>query len=483
MGNQSGAVPTTRRRLLAGGGAGILASAGAGCQTIGGVLDSAPRVTVPSRSVIGDPFPIRLTGFDAETPVEVDLRATDSRGAAFRRTGTISTDAAGAAEVGATLRLPDGSFAQRSARSSDQRVSAGVAGDGPLRMPLHHLEPVNDPSPATFIASDPLEGESPTDLEYDVTVEARVDDASVATTTGTRVYSAGRVTEQRLPVDGLVGWLYEPPGSEPKPGILCLHGSVANPQRRPALQLAAHGYVTVALQYFGPQDVLPGDGTSFRDMHEIPLEYFDRAVAWLTGRDGVLDDRIGVYGISRGGEPALLTGAAFDGPATVVSYVGSARVVSGARGLVSPWTRDGEPLYRSEQLARSIYHTTVAEVEGVCAGTGVVDCDIVAGIPVEAIDGPVLFLTGGDDELWPSPHYSEYGVWRLAQLDHPHPYAHITYAGAGHVFDDPYISYAGRVTEDAFGGSHAANSRAAADAWVRTLAYFDRGLTAPDDRE
>ncbi|MDI3409777.1 acyl-CoA thioester hydrolase/BAAT C-terminal domain-containing protein [Bacillus sonorensis] len=57
-------------------------------------------------------------------------------------------------------------------------------------------------------------------------------------------------------------------------------------------------------------------------MIEIPLEYFQKTLAWLLEQDGLNHERIGIFGRSKGGELALLIGSHFPGIRFVISHVG-----------------------------------------------------------------------------------------------------------------------------------------------------------------
>jgi hypothetical protein len=86
-----------------------------------------------------------------------------------------------------------------------------------------------------------------------------------------------------------------------------------------AALLAAHGLAAVSLAYFGVED-LPDD------LREIPLEYFEQALAWIERQPQLVTDRLGVSGTSRGGELALLLASRYAAIRSVVAWVPSGYV-------------------------------------------------------------------------------------------------------------------------------------------------------------
>src|ERR671936_1469150 len=87
-----------------------------------------------------------------------------------------------------------------------------------------------------------------------------------------------------------------------------------------SLTLAGHGYPVLQLAYFR-EPGLP------QSLTRIPLEYFERALGWLSRQPEVDPRRIVTWGWSRGGEASLLVAATF--PELVhaaVAYVPSAYV-------------------------------------------------------------------------------------------------------------------------------------------------------------
>src|SRR5262249_41530693 len=151
-----------------------------------------------------------------------------------------------------------------------------------------------------------------------------------------------RRTEVRQ--DNLVATLFCPPGVGPSPAVIVLGGSDGGLREAQAALLASHGFVTLALAYFGIDPLPPG-------LVEIPLEYFGSAVRWLSVQKEVDPQALAVMGWSRGGELALLLGASFPEIRAVVAYVPSGVMWSGvpAPGSLreeqsASWTRGGSPL-------------------------------------------------------------------------------------------------------------------------------------------
>ena len=135
---------------------------------------------------------------------------------------------------------------------------------------------------------------------------------------------------RRLPVSdgGLRGVFLVPPGSERHRGVLVVGGSNGGLPIRPAAWLASHGYAVLALAYFRYQDLPP-------QLEAIPLEYFERALAWMSQRPEISGDRFAVMGTSRGGELALQLGSMFPRISAVVAYVPSnVRVASDRKSVV-----------------------------------------------------------------------------------------------------------------------------------------------------
>lgn len=301
-----------------------------------------------------------------------------------------------------------------------------------------------------------------------------------------RVYVRAGVVARDVREDGLVGRMFVPADPGPHPAVLVVGGSnggMAWSSEMAAL-LASHGYAALALAYFAAEGLPP-------TLDRIPLEYFGTALKWLAAHPGVDADRIGVSGVSRGGELALLLGATFPTVRAVVAYVPS--------GIVWPaypesghgaWTLSGEEVPYAKTLT---YDEWDAALAGGRAREGSFDWYLIplrdadyaaaATIPVERINGPVFMISGVDDGLWPATELTEFAVRRFKQKNFPHPVEHLRYPDAGHSIAWPngpttMLKSKHPVSgEDInMGGTPEGTARARQDSWPRMLAFLRNAL-------
>ncbi|MFC3958050.1 acyl-CoA thioester hydrolase/BAAT C-terminal domain-containing protein [Halovivax cerinus] len=292
------------------------------------------------------------------------------------------------------------------------------------------------------------------------------------------------VPSETVRTDGVCGRLFHGLGDGPHPGVLVLHGGggARGYEGTYAAMLAEHGYTVCCVEYFGA----PGTRDALVD---VPLEEFRDAADWLLDRPDVAGDRVGVVGFSRGGEASLVVGARFDAFGAVVAYVPSCFRWQGPSWMagVGPnqptWTLDGDPL----PYLRIEKHVATDEIDDPLGNVGpnpprlalerasAAERDA-AAIPVERIEGPVLLVSGGRDTLWPSAEMASRAAARLANRDHPWRVEHLENPDAGHAIRVPY-RFDGTTDPTAtheFGGTNAANARAATRAWQRTLSTLAR---------
>jgi hypothetical protein len=193
-------------------------------------------------------------------------------------------------------------------------------------------------------------------------------------------------------------------------GVVVLAGSSGRVERRRARLLAQQGLVALAVRWFGG----PGGPAG---ICEIPLETFVAAVDLLRSR-GV--ERVGVLGVSKGAEAALLTAVREPRVDVVVAVSPTAlvwcNVGPGLDGRRHPyrssWTWRGRPLpfvplddsWRPAEAdggpvsVRGWYdlseRTFATRLEA-------------AAIPVERARADLVLVAGGDDAMWSSLRYAE----------------------------------------------------------------------------
>ena len=284
---------------------------------------------------------------------------------------------------------------------------------------------------------------------------------------------------ERVDAAGVFGNFYPAHADARAPGVLLLGGSeggLGPGAVREAQALAEHGFAVLQLAYFG------APGTSKALVH-VPLETFDRGLAWLAGRKGVDGHRLAVMGTSKGAEAALLIAAAHPELKAVVAASPSAVVWPGidfsSREMSSSWSRGGQDL----PFIR--YGTPPADTPGVLyiftgyrIGFDTLPQHPEAAIPVERIRASVRLICGEADTLWPSCPMAQAARERLIAA---HPDADVkvlSYAKAGHAVFGPPVDPAapGFSSLGSVGGSPEGNNAARHQNWPEMLAFLDAKL-------
>ncbi len=309
--------------------------------------------------------------------------------------------------------------------------------------------------------------------------------------------SEERIARQPVERTDLVGTLFYPTTLGPHPTVIVLGGFGGGIREGGAEALVSEGFAALALAYLGT-DPLP------RELVEIPVEYFAEAIAWLKAQPAVDADRIAVMGNSKGGELALLLGATYpEDVKAVVAYAPSAVVWQGVPSNEwtyrlnprSSWSLGGEPLpfvrlasplpSDMPQMTEFFFGEPIA-IGHIFYERALKDrIDVAAAsIAVEKINGPVLVISGTDDQMWPSTRFCEMVIERLEAHDHPSSYEHLRYEGAGHMILMPNSEpEAHQMDRFEVGGSKEANEFANEDSWQKVLGFLRKSLSIRDGGE
>ncbi|SRR5579875_362606 len=405
------------------------------------VAGGHPAVDAAPASGLADgEFHLIVSGLRAGEQVQVEAQATDATGEAWRSDATFAADARGQVNLDHSAPL-----------------AGSYSGIDPAGL-LWSMHPSNGTDPRLAFFVPPRPG-------WKVTLTVRAAGRLIGVIAVRRLMEGPGVSEHPVSLAG-AGFAgdYFAPRATPsgRPGVLVIGGSDPGMQVPidAAALLASHGVPALAVCYFG----CPGLPAN---LDRIPMEYFVRALRWLAARPGVDPGRLWVVGISRGSEAALLLGAYF--PQMVHGVVGEVPSDVVNEALVgfrpvdqSAWTLGGRQLPFTRQFGNP-HPTDVPK----------------AVIPVQRIAGPVLLIAAADDQLWPSPAYSQAIMDRLSAYHRPFPRRLLNLPDAGHDIAEmvPNLPagtstfFQGHIYS--LGGTRASNQAAKVIAWnalLRTLA-------------
>jgi dienelactone hydrolase len=319
----------------------------------------------------------------------------------------------------------------------------------------------------------------PTPMVVTISAEQAGETASIEVT---RCLIGRGVRRSEIREQGLVATFFDHE-SGPRPAVIIVSGSGGGlAEDQPAL-LASRGYTVLSLGYFGMEGVP-------QDLVNIPLEYFGRAIGWVRAHKSVDRERIAVMGASRGGELALLLGATFPQIKAVVAYVPSGVTWGGlsrnpSQQVPASWTRGGEALPFMPSPPPDIEAWSkppVVLTPTFHKAMTLLPREQWPEIEVEKTAGPILMLSGSDDQMWPSLVLADIAAQRLLRHKFAHRFEHVTYAGAGHFIRFPYLPTITEIFHPvvkvlmALGGDAVSNAAADHDSWSRLLGFLAASL-------
>ena len=272
---------------------------------------------------------------------------------------------------------------------------------------------------------------------------------------------------------GLVGTFFSK--EKPTAAILVLGGYSGGLREEKAQLLAEAGFATLTLAYFGMEH-LPSR------LSQIPIEYFEKAIGFLNDVSG----QIGLWGVSRGAELALILGTLFpDRIGAIAAHVPSSVIYGDleTRSSIPAWT------YRNQLIAPSAPFQLRAQETGECESAAIratpsflhsmqdQTAFASSAICVEKLKSPLLLISAGDDQMWPSSLFARQIVERLEKHKSDISCSHIHYPGAGHAPSKGTVAFHPVLKRwFSYGGNPEDNDFAARDWTERTLSFFKEHL-------
>lgn len=294
---------------------------------------------------------------------------------------------------------------------------------------------------------------------------------------------------QKIPIreNGLVATLFLPTSEKPLPVIITLSGSNGGLGENRAKLLASNGFATLALGYFGVDGLPP-------NLQNIPLEYFESAFGWIQQHPKLDSTSVGVYGVSRGAELALILGSLFSDQIHAIVATSPSSVIHSGLGKTpcNAWTCHGKQIGPFAKVPMTDFSTGVGSSAQNPAHIRDAFLEAIkdkesykqAAIPVENITASLMIISGGDDQMWPSEIYANEIQNRLQINGSDIKCIHLHYPRAGHGFSIPNLPHGGPLYFHpkgqkwfSMGGSFYEDQNASQDSWKKLVLFFQSELS------
>ncbi|KAL4238877.1 hypothetical protein ACF0H5_003584 [Mactra antiquata] len=278
-----------------------------------------------------------------------------------------------------------------------------------------------------------------------------------------RWYKSPDVICHRVHEGNVRGKLYMPAGKGPFPGVIDLFGIAGGITEYRSALLASRGIISLSLPYFLYKD-LP------KTLGEINLDYFLEATDWLSQHDTVLPGGIGVVGVSKGGDIALIMSA----------YSPKIRAVININGCTFNATF---PLkYSGGDITEiPLQYDKVEYVDGKFIMKNCFEFTSDDITPVWNHGAKVLNILGEDDMCSPGECITL--LKKIYPKDKTNDCIVLTYPGAGHLIEPPYAPLCHASYQKAYdmyfiwGGKPEAHAFAQEDSWKNILKFIKMELT------
>ncbi|MEM1002387.1 MAG: acyl-CoA thioester hydrolase/BAAT C-terminal domain-containing protein [Bacteroidota bacterium] len=281
--------------------------------------------------------------------------------------------------------------------------------------------------------------------------------------------------------DGFVATFFAKKNLENKAAVILIGGGQWGDYW--ANEIAKRDMVGLSLPYIGDKD-LP------RLPEEIELEYFAKAINWLSKQKEVDQNKIVVMGASRNAELALIIACIFPEMVSgAIAYAPSS--VSWANTVLPYNSNDIKASWKYQD--KDIPYIPMEKLKGGESyridmldywQKGLEKTEVIeqASIKVEEIKGPVLLLSGIDDRVWPSATMADQIENRLRASQFKYTIQNIKYENAGHLISTApklelssrigVINIDGKDYEYLYGGTNEGDYKAKQDAKIKLMEFL-----------
>ncbi|XP_077120166.1 acyl-coenzyme A thioesterase 1-like [Ranitomeya variabilis] len=410
-------------------------------------MSAVSLLVSPGRCLYDRPLQLRVRGLSPGQDVTLRTALSDDGGELFTSAAHYRADSGGELDVSRSPALDGGSY-------------TGVEPEGPLwslqpRTPFRRLVKKDVRSPLRLRFSlHPGHGAPGALLLAEAAQE--------------RSFLGEGVRREPLREGRVRGSLFLPTGRGLFPALIDLYGTGGGLMEHRASLLSSHGFCTMALAYFDYED-LP------KNLGGLHLDYFRNALEFLRCHPKVDKERIGVIGISKGGDLALSM-------ATFLPGIKAAVSISGCGANTFTPLPCGKFVIPSIGFsAEKIKFTETGELDFSESMDDPLDpANSECLIPVERSPAAFLVLSGLDDKNWPSAAYADQLVARLEA--HQKDVEFQCYPGAGHLLEPPYSPLCSASHHKLlgmpvlWGGQMKEHAKAQEDAWKKILTFFSKHL-------
>lgn len=311
----------------------------------------------------------------------------------------------------------------------------------------------------------------PVHSHYHITLRAYSGKKLLCETTIIRKYMDSDIVCEDIKLNQLLARFFYSEKKLNVPTIIVLSGSDGRIEKAQniAQMLTRYGINALAVCYFGLNGVS-------ETLTSISLELIEEAIAFIKLKTG--NDKIGIYGRSKGGELALLAASELESLSCVVANTPSNYIFEGInnkrRMSKQPsWTYKDKhysyipfkirpfipyliqkTLFRNNNLQKP--YTYLLKKYG----------NEQNRIKVENVKGPFLLLSAHNDEIWPSSMFCE-DILSHLDGDFHYEYQHQNYNHVGHMLTIAYQPNPRYRKND----SHCMLEESV-DAWMKTVQFF-----------